>query len=189
MRQITGKPIKLMGVGEKIDALEGFHPDRIAGRILGMGDVVGLVEKAAESIDREEAEKMAARLQTGAFTLDDMAAQLRQIRKMGGMSGLMGMMPGVGKIKNQLKEANIDERMLKRQEAIISSMTRLERRDIRVLNASRRRRIALGAGSTVQEVNRVLKQYQEMQTMMKKVKKLGEKGLARQGLQGLLPRR
>lgn len=188
MRQITGKPIKLLGVGEKVDALESFHPDRIAGRILGMGDVVGLVEKAAESIDREEAEKMAARLQQGAFTLDDMAAQLRQIRKMGGMSGLMGMLPGVGKVKNQLKEANVDERMLKRQEAIISSMTKAERRDIRLLNGSRRRRIALGSGSTVQDVNRLLKQYQEMQAMMKKVKKLGQKGLMRHGIQGLLPR-
>ena len=188
MRQTTGKPIKFLGVGEKIDALEGFHPDRIAGRILGMGDVVGLVEKAAESIDREEAEKMAERMQQGAFTLDDMAAQLRQIRKMGGMSGLMGMLPGIGKIKNQLKEANIDERMLKRQEAIIGSMTKAERRDVRLLNGSRRRRIALGSGSTVQDVNRLLKQYQEMQAMMKKVKKLGQKGLMRQGLQALLPR-
>jgi signal recognition particle subunit SRP54 len=188
MRQITGKPIKLLGVGEKVDALEGFHPDRIAGRILGMGDVVSLVEKAAESIDRDEAEKMALRLQQGAFTLDDMAAQLRQIRKMGGMSGVMGMLPGVGKIKNQLKEANVDERMLKRQEAIIGSMTKAERRDVRLLNGSRRRRIALGSGSTVQDVNRLLKQYQDMQAMMKKVKKLGQKGLMRQGLQGLLPR-
>ncbi len=188
MRQTTGKPIKFLGVGEKIDALEGFHPDRIAGRILGMGDVVGLVEKAAESIDREEAEKMAERMQQGAFTLDDMAAQLRQIRKMGGMSGLMGMLPGIGKIKNQLKEANIDERMLKRQEAIIGSMTKAERRDVRLLNGSRRRRIALGSGTTVQDVNRLLKQYQEMQAMMKKVKKLGQKGLMRQGLQALLPR-
>jgi signal recognition particle subunit SRP54 len=188
MRQITGKPIKLLGVGEKIDALEGFHPDRIAGRILGMGDVVSLVEKAAETIDREEAEKLAAKLQTGGFTLDDMASQFRQIRKMGGMSGVMGMLPGVAKIKNQLKDANIDENLLKRQEAIISSMTKAERRDIRVLNGSRRRRIALGSGTTVQDVNRLLKQFQDMQAMMKKMKKLGQKGIARQGLSALLPR-
>ncbi|MEI6986137.1 MAG: signal recognition particle protein, partial [Rhodospirillaceae bacterium] len=189
MRQITGKPIKLLGVGEKIDALEDFHPNRVAGRILGMGDVVGLVEKAAENIDREEAEKLAENFQKGNFTLDDMASQLRQIRKMGGMSGIMGMLPGVGKIKNQLKEANIDERMLLRQEAIISSMTKTERRDIRLFNGSRRRRVASGSGTSVQDVNRLIKQYQEMQAMMKKVQKLGQKGLMRHGMQALMPRR
>ncbi len=188
MRQITGKPIKLLGVGEKIDALEDFHPDRIAGRILGMGDVVSLVEKAAEHINQEEAEKLAANFQAGSFTLDDMAAQFKQVRKMGGMSGIMGLLPGVGKIKNQLKEANIDEKMLKRQEAIISSMTKAERRDIRLLNGSRRRRIASGSGTSVQDVNRLLKQFQDMQGMMKKMKKLGQKGLSRQGMQALLPR-
>ncbi|MEI8394577.1 MAG: signal recognition particle protein [Rhodospirillaceae bacterium] len=189
MRQVTGKPIKLLGVGEKVDALEDFHPDRIAGRILGMGDVVSLVEKAAETIDREEAEKLAEKLQKGGFTLDDMAAQFRQIRKMGGMSGIMGLLPGVGKIKNQLKEANIDEKMLVRQEAIISSMTKAERRDVKLLNASRRRRIASGSGTSVQDVNRLLKSYQDMQGMMKQVKKLGQKGLMRHGMQSLMPRR
>ncbi|MEI6556837.1 MAG: signal recognition particle protein [Rhodospirillaceae bacterium] len=188
MRQITGKPIKLLGVGEKIDALEDFHPDRIAGRILGMGDVVSLVEKAAETINQEDAERLAAKMQAGNFSLDDMAAQFRQIRKMGGMSGIMGLLPGVGKIKSQLKEANIDEKMLKRQEAIITSMTKAERLDIRLLNGSRRRRIAAGSGVTVQDVNRLLKQYQDMQGMMKKMKKLGQKGIARQGLSALLPR-
>ena len=188
MRQITGKPIKLLGVGEKVDALEGFHPDRIAGRILGMGDVVSLVEKAAEHINQEEAEKLAAKLQTGGFTLDDMAAQFRQLRKMGGMSGIMNLLPGVAKVKNQLKDANIDEKMLKRQEAIISSMTKAERGDIRLLNGSRRRRIAAGSGSTVQDVNRLLKQFQDMQLMMKKMKKMGQKGMSRGGLQSLLPR-
>jgi len=188
MRAITGKPIKLLGTGEKIDALEAFHPDRIAGRILGMGDVVSLVEKAAETIDKDEAEKLARKMEKGNFDLDDMAAQFRQIRKMGGMSGMLGMLPGIGKIKNQLKDANIDEGILKRQEAIISSMTRTERRDIKLLNASRRRRIAQGSGTTVPDVNRLLKQFQDMQGMMKKVKKLGKKGLLRQGLQGLLPR-
>ncbi|HZH26625.1 MAG TPA: signal recognition particle protein [Azospirillaceae bacterium] len=187
MRQVTGKPIKLLGMGEKLEALEGFHPDRIAGRILGMGDVVSLVEKAAETIDKEEAEKLAAKMQAGGFDLDDMLSQLRQLKKMGGMSGMLGLLPGVGKIKDQLKNANIDDKLLKRQEAIIQSMTKAERKDVRVLNASRRRRIAAGSGTTVQEVNRLLKQYQDMQTMMKQVKKLGKKGLMRQGLQGLLP--
>ncbi|CAK0747116.1 signal recognition particle protein component [Azospirillaceae bacterium] len=189
MRAITGKPIKLIGVGEKIDALEDFHPDRIAGRILGMGDVVSLVEKAIETIDRDDAEKLAANLQKGSFTLDDMASQFRQLRKMGGMSGLLGMMPGVGKIKDQLKDAKIDEKMLRRQEAIIYSMTKAERRDVKILNASRRRRIAAGAGATVQDVNRLLKQFQDMQDMMRKMKKLGQKGLARHGMQALMPRR
>ncbi len=188
MRQITGKPIKLLGVGEKIEALEDFHPDRIAGRILGMGDVVSLVEKAAESINQEDAQQLAAKFQSGQFTLDDMATQFKQVRKMGGMSGILGMLPGVNKIKNQLKEANIDEKMLKRQEAIISSMTKAERGDVRLLNGSRRRRIAAGSGMTVQDVNRLLKQYQDMQGMMKQIKKLGQKGLARGGLQALMPR-
>ncbi|MBB6249611.1 signal recognition particle protein [Nitrospirillum iridis] len=188
MRQITGRPIKLLGTGEKIDALEAFHPDRIAGRILGMGDVLSLVEKAAETIDREEAEKLAAKMEKGNFDLDDMLSQLRQIRKMGGMSGMLSMLPGVGKIKDQLSKANVDERMLKRQEAIITSMTQKERRDIKILNASRRRRIALGSGTTVADVNRLLKQYQDMADMMRKFKKLGKKGLMRQGLSALMPK-
>src|SRR5918994_4937661 len=187
MRQITGKPIKLLGVGEKVDALEAFHPDRIAGRILGMGDVVRLVEKAAESIDKAEAEKLAKKMEKGTFDLDDMANQLKQIRKMGGMGGMLGMLPGIGKIKNQLKDANIDEGILKKQEAIISSMTKAERRNPDIIKASRKRRIALGSGVQVQDVNKLLKQFQDMQTMMKKVKKMGQKGFMRQGLAGLLP--
>ena len=187
MRQITGKPIKFVGLGEKLDALEPFHPERIAGRILGMGDVVSLVEKAQETIEQEEAEKLAAKLQKGNFDLDDLAAQFRQLRKMGGMGGIMGMLPGIGKIKKQLDGANIDEGMIKRQEAIISSMTKVERRNPKVLNGSRRRRIATGSGTSVQEVNRLLKQHQDMATMMKKVQKLGKKGIMRQGLGGLLP--
>ncbi|HVM79525.1 MAG TPA: signal recognition particle protein [Stellaceae bacterium] len=187
MRAITGKPIKFVGVGEKLDALEPFHPERIAGRILGMGDVLSLVEKAAETVEREEAEKLAAKMQKGSFDLDDLASQLKQLKKMGGMSGLMGLLPGVGKIKRQLEEARIDESMLKRQEAIISSMTRKERKNPKLLNASRRRRIAAGSGTTVPEVNRLLKQYQDMADMMKKVSKLGKKGLMRGGLSGILP--
>src|SRR5271169_3182089 len=187
MRAITGKPIVLIGVGERIEALEEFHAERIAGRILGMGDVVSLVEKAAETVDQEEAEKLAAKLEKGRFDLDDLAAQLRQIRRMGGMSGMLGMLPGIGKLKKQLNEANIDEGIIKRQEAIISSMTRGERRNPKLLNASRRRRIATGSGTSVPEINRLLKQYQDMADITKKMKKLGHKGLARHGLAGLLP--
>jgi signal recognition particle subunit SRP54 len=185
MRRVTGQPIKLLGTGEKLDQLEDFHPDRIAGRILGMGDVVSLVEKAAETIDREEAEKLARKLQKGGFDLDDMASQLKQLRKMGGLGGVMGMLPGVAKIKDQLASARIDDKLVKRQEAIISSMTRAERRDVRLLNGSRKRRVASGSGTTVPEVNRLLKQYQEMSRMMKQVNKLGQKGLMRHGLKGL----
>jgi signal recognition particle subunit SRP54 len=187
MRAITGKPIKFVGTGEKIDALEPFHAERIAGRILDMGDVVGLVEKAAETIDQQEAEKLAAKMQKGSFDLDDLAGQLRQLRKMGGMSGMMGMLPGIGKIKKQLGEAKIDDGMIKRQEAIISSMTKKERRNPKLLNASRRLRVAAGSGTTVQEINRLLKQYQDMAHMMKKASKLGKKGLTRHGLSALMP--
>ncbi len=187
MRAITGKPIVLIGTGEKVDAIEPFHPERIAGRILGMGDVVSLVEKAAETADQDEAERLAAKLQKGNFDLDDLAGQLRQIRRMGGMTGMLGMLPGVGKIKKQLGEANIDESIIKRQEAIIGSMTRAERKNPKLLNGSRRRRIATGSGTSVPDVNRLLKQYQDMAGMMKKMKKLGEKGLMRHGLSALLP--
>jgi len=187
MRAVTQRPIKFMGTGEKLDALEPFHASRIASRILGMGDVVGLVEKAAETIDREEAEKLAKKLQKGGFDLDDLAAQLKQLRKMGGMGGVMGMLPGVNKIKKQLDEARLDETLLKRQEAIIGSMTKKERRNPRVIDGSRRRRIAAGSGTTVPEINRLLKQYQDMADMMKRMNKLGKKGLARHGIQGLLP--
>jgi signal recognition particle subunit SRP54 len=187
MRAITGKPIVLIGTGERIEALEPFHPERIAGRILGMGDVVGLVEKAAETVDRDEAEKLAAKLEKGRFDLDDLAAQLRQIGRLGGMGGMLAMLPGVAKIKKQLGEANIDEAVIKRQQAIISSMTKRERRNPKLLNASRRRRIAAGSGTSVPEINRLLKQYQDLSDMMKKVKKIGQKGLARHGLAGLMP--
>ncbi len=187
MRAITGQPIKFMGTGEKLDAIEPFHAERVAGRILGMGDVVSLVEKAAETVDREEAEKLARKLQKGGFDLDDLAQQLKQLRKMGGMGGVMGMLPGVNKIKKQLGEAKIDDGMIKRQEAIISSMTKLERRNPKLLNASRRRRIAAGSGTSVPEINRLLKQYQDMATMMKKMNKLGQKGIMRHGISALLP--
>jgi len=186
MRAVTGKPIKLLGVGERLDALEPFHPDRLAGRVLGMGDVVSLVERAVENIDRDEAEKLAKKLEKGGFDLDDFASQLKQMGKMGGLGGIMNMLPGMGKIKEQLKGANIDDRMLKRQQAIISSMTKAERKNTKILNGSRRRRIALGAGTDVAEVNRLLKQFLQMQEMMKKMQKMGKKGFMR-SLAGKLP--
>ncbi len=187
MRAVTGRPIKLLGVGEKLDALEPFHPDRIAGRILGMGDVVSLVEKAAETIEQDEAERLAARFQKGQFDLEDMAQQLRQVKKMGGLGGLMGMLPGVAKVKQQMATQNIDDGMIKRQEAIILSMTPTERRTPALIKASRKRRIAAGSGTSVQDVNRLLKQYQQVHTMMKRMKKHGQKGMLPQGLPGGTP--
>ena len=188
VKAVTGCPIKLIGVGEKMDALEAFHPERIASRILGMGDVVSLVEKAQETIDEEDAEKLAAKIRKGQFDFDDLAKQLRQMRKMGGMSGIMGMLPGVAKVKNQLAAGNVDDGVLARQEAIILSMTPKERHNPKLFNASRRRRIAAGSGTTVQEVNRLLKQHMQMSKMMKKMSKLGKKGLMRGGMPGLMPR-
>lgn len=188
MRAVTGAPIKLLGAGEKLDALEDFHPDRIAGRILGMGDIVSLVERAAETIDQAEAEKMAARMQKGQFNLEDYASQLKQIGKMGSLSGILGMLPGIGKMKQQIEGANLDQTILKRQAAIIGSMTPKERRAPDIIKASRKRRIAAGSGATVQEVNRLLKQFDEMSAMMKRMNKLGQKGLMRGGLGALLPK-
>ena len=188
MRAVTGCPIKLIGAGEKLDALEDFHPDRIAGRILGMGDIVGLVERAAETVEREQAEKMAAKLQKGQFDLDDFADQLRQLQKMGGLGGVLGLLPGIGKIQKQLESAKIDERMIKRQQAIISSMTRMERRRPEIIKASRKQRIASGSGASVQEVNRLLKQHMEMARMVKQMGKLGQKGLMRHGIGALMRR-
>ena len=189
MRAVTGCPIKLIGVGEKLDALEPFHPDRIASRILGMGDVVSLVEKAQETIEQEEAERLVRKAKKGGLDLDDLSKQIQQVRKMGGMEGLLGMLPGVGKVKRQLAEANVDLGMLDRQQAIISSMTPTERRTPKLLNSSRKRRIAGGSGTTVQDVNRLLKQVKQMNVMMKRAGKLGEKGLMRAGMPGLMPPR
>ena len=185
MRAVTGCPIKLLGVGEKLDELEAFHPDRIAGRILGMGDVVSLVERAAENIDEQEAEKLAKRVQKGLFDMNDLLDQLRQISKMGGLDGLMAMLPGVGKMKKQMAEAKVDPQLLKRQEAIILSMTALERLQPNLIHASRKKRIAVGSGTSVQEINRLMKQFKQMSGMMKKVSKMGKKGMMRQGLAGL----
>lgn len=188
MRAVTGKPIKLLGVGELPSQLELFHPERIASRILGMGDVVGLVEKAMENVDQAEAEAMAKKMQQGQFDFNDLKSQLLQMGKMGGLGGMMGMLPGISKYKDQIAEAGIDDSMLKRQIAMIDSMTKAERKDARLLNGSRKRRIASGSGVTVPDVNRLLKQYKDMSQMMKRMKKLGKKGLMRQGLKGLMPK-
>ncbi len=171
MRAVTGKPIKLMGVGEKLDALEEFDPSRIAGRILGMGDVVGLVEKAIENVEFDKAEKFAQKVRKGAFDLEDMAEQLRQVQKLGGMGGVLNMLPGIGKIKKQISAANLDEGLLNRQQAIIGSMTRAERKNPKLLNASRRKRVAAGSGTSVPEVNKVVKAHRQMADMMKQMGK------------------
>ncbi len=189
MRAVTGCPIKLLGTGEGLDALEAFHPDRIASRILGMGDVVSLVEKAQETIAEEDAEKLARKMQKGQFDFDDLARQLRQIRMMGGLGGITKLLPGIGKMQKQFANANVDESALARQEAIISSMTPTERRRPEIIKASRKRRIATGSGVTVQDVNRLMKQFQEMNRMMKKMNRLGRKGLMRGGLPPMMPPR
>ena len=188
MRAITGAPIKLTGSGEKIDALEEFHPERVAGRILGMGDIVGLVEKAAETVDEEEAEKLAAKMMAGKFDLDDYAKQLKQITKMGSISSIVGMLPGMGQAKEALENANLDKTVLAKQGAMISSMTMKERRTPDIIKASRKKRIAAGSGTTVQDVNKLLKQFDDMSTMMKKMRKLGQKGLMRHGLGAIMPK-
>lgn len=177
MRAVTGRPIKFLGAGEKVEALEPFHPDRLAGRILGMGDVVSLVETAAEKMDKDEAERVAKRMMDGRFDLNDLLSQLRQMQKMGDLKGLLGLIPGMGKFKAQIDAANIDDKVFKRQEAIILSMTPRERRNPDIIKASRKKRIADGCGLTVQDVNRLLKQYDQMADMMKKVKKMGKRGL------------
>jgi signal recognition particle subunit SRP54 len=186
MRAVTGRPVKLIGVGEKFDQLEPFHPDRIASRILGMGDIVSLVERAAETIDKEDAEKLAAKVRKGQFDMDDLLSQLRQLRKMGGLSGLMGMLPGAMQAKAALSKAKIDEKQLKRQEAVILSMTPKERRNPDLIHASRKKRIATGSGVQVQDVNKLLKQHADMVKMMKRVNKLGEKGMMR-AMGGMVP--
>lgn len=187
MRAVTGRPIKFLGMGEKLDALEVFHPDRVAGRILGMGDVVSLVEKAMENVDQEEAEKLAKRIEKGKFDLNDMLSQFKQVEKMGDLKGILGMMPGIGKMAAQLKDAKIDNKAVGRQKAIIQAMTPAERRNPDLIKASRKKRIAAGAGVAIQDVNKLLKQHQQMADVMKKVGKLGQKGLMRHGLGGLLP--
>ena len=169
MRAVTGKPIKLIGTGEKMDALEDFHPTRIADRILGMGDIVSLVERAAATIDAEKAARTAERMRKGAFDLNDLREQLGQMQRMGGIGGLMGMLPGIAKMKNQLATANVNENMLKHQVAIIDSMTPKERRNPDLLKASRKKRIAAGSGTKVEEINKLLKMHRSMADMMKAI--------------------
>ncbi len=177
MRAVTGQPIKLLGTGEKLEELEDFHPNRLAGRILGMGDVVSLVEKAAATIQQEEAEQMAMKMLEGRFDLNDLLLQLRQVRRMGDLKGLLRLLPGIDKLKKQIDAAGIDDKLLIHQEAIILSMTSMERRQPEIIKASRKKRIAVGCGLTVQAVNRLLKQHQQMAQMMKEMQKMNRKGL------------
>jgi signal recognition particle subunit SRP54 len=167
MRAVTGKPIKLMGTGEKMDALEDFHPQRIANRILGMGDIVSLVEKAAETIDAEKARAIAERMKKGTFDLNDLREQLRQMEKIGGMQGVLGMLPGIQKMKGQIAQSGMDDKMIKRQVAIINSMTAWERRNPDQLKHSRKKRIAAGSGTSSEEINKLLKMHRGMAEMMK----------------------
>jgi signal recognition particle subunit SRP54 len=178
MRAVTGKPIKFVGTGEKLDGLDVFHPSRVAGRILGMGDVVSLVEKAAETIQQDEAQALAAKMAKGQFDMNDLRAQLSQMRRMGGLGALMGMMPGMKKLQGAMAQSGVDDRILIRMDAMISSMTPKERAKPELVNAKRKIRIANGSGTTVQEVNKLLKMHQEMGTAMKRLKKMG-------GLKGL----
>lgn len=173
MRMVAGVPIKYLGTGEKLDEIEEFHADRIAGRILGQGDVVSLVEKAMEKINREESEKVATKMMQGRFDLEDMLSQLRQIQKLGSMGSIMGMIPGLSKFKSQIEQAGIGDNLLKKQEAMILSMTRMERKNPEIIKASRKKRIAAGAGVEVHEVNKLLKSYEQMSTMMKRMGKMG----------------
>ena len=184
MRAVTGKPVKLIGTGEKMDALEEFHPRRIADRILGMGDIVSLVEKAAENIDAEKAAAMAKKMQAGKFDLNDLAEQLRQMQKMGGMGGIMGLMPGMGKMKDQMAAAGLDDKMFGRQIAIISSMTRAERANPDILKHSRKKRIAAGSGTDAAEINKLLKMHRQMADVMKAMGGKGKGGGLMRGMMG-----
>ncbi|AAR33972.1 signal recognition particle protein [Geobacter sulfurreducens] len=184
IRAVTGKPVKLVGVGEKLDALEVFHADRLVSRILGMGDILTLVEKAQATFDSQEAERLQQKLKKSQFDLEDFRNQLQQIKKMGSIESILGMIPGVGKAMKQLQGAQPSERELKRIEAIIGSMTPAERANHAIINGSRRLRIAKGSGTTVQEVNQLLKRFTEAQKMMKQLQKLGPKGLMR-GMKGM----
>ncbi|NOY71589.1 MAG: signal recognition particle protein [Gammaproteobacteria bacterium] len=186
LREITGKPIKFLGIGEKTDALEAFHPDRVASRILGMGDILSLVEQAEHKVDREEAEKLAKKLKKGKkFTLEDFRTQIQQMKNMGGISKLVDKLPGMGDVPNQVKD-QINDKEFNRQEAIINSMTPKERVHPQLIKGSRKRRIAAGSGTQIQDVNRLLKQFTQMQKMMKKMSKGGMKNMLR-GMKGRMP--
>ena len=185
MRAITGKPIRFVGTGEKMEALETFEAERIAGRILGMGDIVSLVEKAQETLEAEQAERMMKRFQKGQFNMNDLKGQLEQMQKMGGMDGMMSMMPGMGKMAKQVQEAGFDDKAIKRQIALIQSMTKKERANPAILQASRKKRIAKGAGQEVADLNKLLKMHRQMADAMKKMGKMGKKGMMRGGLGAL----
>ncbi|MEN8917674.1 MAG: signal recognition particle protein [Octadecabacter sp.] len=185
MRAVTGKPIRFVGLGEKMDAIEEFHADRVAGRILGMGDIVSLVEKAQETIEAEQAERMMKRFQKGRFNMNDMKMQLEQMMKMGGMEGMMGMMPGMKKAAKQIEESGMDDSVLKRQIAMIQSMTKKERANPQLLQASRKKRIAAGAGLEVRELNQLIKMHRQMADMMKKMGKMGKGGMLKQAMKGM----
>ncbi|MDE1174876.1 MAG: signal recognition particle protein [Parvibaculaceae bacterium] len=178
MRAVTGVPIKLLGTGEKLDALEDFRAERVAGRILGMGDVVSLVERAAETIDAEKANRIAKKMKKGEFDLDDLSEQLSQMARMGGIKGVMSMLPGIAKAQKQMADANLDDKVIKRQTAIISSMTKIERRNPKILDARRKRRIAAGSGTEVSEINKLLKMHRQMADVLKMMGKGGRGGLA-----------
>ena len=182
MTAVTGCPIKLIGIGEKLDEIDDFHPDRIASQILGMGDVIGLVEKASETVDKEEAEEVAEKIKKGTFDLEDFSKQLSQISKMGGINSLIGKIPGLGQLQNKNPSVDLDKEIVKKQQAIIFSMTPKERTTPEVLNASRKIRVASGSGSQVQDINILLKQFKQMNKMMKQMKKSGFKGFLGQGL-------
>ncbi len=184
MRAVTGRPIKFVGLGEKMDALEEFHPERIAGRILGMGDIVSLVEKAQETIEAEQAERMMRRFQKGQFNMNDLRGQLQQMQNMGGMESIMGMMPGMKKMAAQVEKAGFDDSILKRQIALIQSMTKRERAQPKMLQASRKKRIARGAGLEVSELNKLMKMHRQMSDMMKKMGK-GKGGMLKQAMKGM----
>jgi signal recognition particle subunit SRP54 len=185
MRAVTGKPIRFVGLGEKMEALELFEPERVAGRILGMGDIVALVEKAQETIEAEQAERMMKRFQKGQFNMNDMKSQLEQMMKMGGIESIMGMMPGMGKMAKQASEAGMDDKVFKRQIALIQSMTKKERANPQILQASRKKRIAAGAGLEVSELNKLLKMQRQMGDMMKKMGKMGKGGMLKQAMRGM----
>ncbi|MBH71983.1 MAG: Signal recognition particle protein [Alphaproteobacteria bacterium MarineAlpha6_Bin6] len=187
MRFVTGCPIKLIGVGEKMEAIEVFHPDRVANRILGMGDVVTLVEEASQTIKKEDADKLDKKIKDGQFSLDDLSKQLGQMKKLGGIKGILSKLPGASKIQDQMNKANIDDKVILRQQAIISSMTLDERNNHKIIHASRKKRIASGSGTSIQEVNKLLKQYHTMLKMMKKYGNMDKKTLMRQGFGNILP--
>ena len=187
MRSVTGCPIKLIGIGEKMEAIEVFHPDRIANRILGMGDVVSLVEEATDTIKKEDAEKLDKKIKDGQFTLDDLSNQLGRMKKLGGIKGILSKLPGAGKIQDQMNKANIDDKVILKQQAIISSMTVDEKNNHKIIHASRKKRIASGSGTTIQDVNKLLKQYHTMLKMMKKYGNMDKKALMRQGFGNMLP--